>query len=265
MIREFGRIYTETLGSGPDVVLVHGFGMHSGVWRDFAALLAERFRVTLLDLPGHGRSGMIADFTLDGAGRALLEVAPKRAHWLGWSLGATIGLHLANRYPERIATLAMLAGSARFVRGDDWPCAMEPELLSQFGSDMLADYQNTLMRFLGLQTWGLEDARSVVKRLREAVGECRPPEENALRAGLAILATADLRRALSTLRPPLLLLLGGRDRLVPAAAGRAMQALARSAELHVLDRAAHVPFLTHAGDCASLVLDFWRRHDEATG
>jgi pimeloyl-[acyl-carrier protein] methyl ester esterase len=264
MTREFGRIHAETMGSGRDVVLVHGWGMHSGVWRDFAALLAHRFRVTLLDLPGHGRSGMISDLTLDGVGQALLQAAPERAHWLGWSLGAAIGLYLADRYPERVMSLVMLAGSARFVRGTDWPCAMEAERLSQFGTDMMRDYRNTLLRFLGLQTWGLEDPRTVLKQLRERVAECAPPELDALRATLAILNTVDLRGALPTLRQPLLLIMGRRDGLAPASAGPAMQALAASAELHVLEGAAHVPFLTHPAECASLLTNFWRRHDEAT-
>jgi len=265
MTRAYGRIHSETFGRGPNVVLVHGWGMHAGVWREFAGLLAHRFRVTLLDLPGHGRSGMIADAGLDGMGRSLLRAAPERAHWLGWSLGATIGLHLATHHPERVASLCMLAGNARFVRGEDWPHAMDPQLLSQFAANMVSDYQNTLARFLSLQTWGLEDARSVLRQLRESVAECEPPDELALRAGLVILNATDLRAALPGLQPPLLILQGGRDRLAPVGAGAAMQALAGSAELHILDAAAHVPFVTQAGECAAVIMDFWRRHDAATG
>lgn len=263
MIRVPGRIHAETMGSGPAVVMVHGWGMHGGVWRDFAERLARDFHVTLVDLPGHGRSGMIQDFTLDGVGQALLNVAPERAHWLGWSLGATLGLHLASRCRERVASLVMLAGNARFVRATDWPHAMDPALLSQFATDMMRDYHATLMRFLALQTWGLEEGRAIVKQLRERVSECDMPDEAALRAGLKILSTADLRDVLSSLRPPLMMLQGGRDRLAPAGSGPAMQALATTAELHVLATAAHVPFLTHAGECASLISDFWRRHHDA--
>jgi len=38
------------------VVLVHGWGMHSGVWEDVAEALIDHHRVTVLDLPGHGYS-----------------------------------------------------------------------------------------------------------------------------------------------------------------------------------------------------------------
>ena len=49
-------LHVETFGSGPDLVLLHGWGMHGGVWGDFALRLAERYRVHVIDLPGHGFS-----------------------------------------------------------------------------------------------------------------------------------------------------------------------------------------------------------------
>jgi pimeloyl-[acyl-carrier protein] methyl ester esterase len=257
--RQTGILYSETFGSGPEVVMVHGWGMHSGVWRGFAHRLAKDFRVTLIDLPGHGRSGMIDDYTLDGIGDALLKVAPVRAHWLGWSLGALCSLFIAGSNPERQASLTMMAGNARFTQGEDWPCAMDLTLMSRFAEDLMADYHRTLMQFLGLQTWGLEHAREVLKDLKAHVAECDEPDEAALRAGLNILCTDDLRGLLPDLRVPLLLLLGSRDRLAPPAAGQAMQSLSRAAELQVLQGAAHTPFLSHSKECARLLADFWRR------
>jgi pimeloyl-[acyl-carrier protein] methyl ester esterase len=260
MSRIEGIIHAETFGAGDDVVLVHGWGMHSGVWRSFARRCADSFRVTLIDLPGHGRSGMIPDFTIAGVGQALLAVAPERAHWLGWSLGAEIALGIASLAPERLTSLTMMAGTARFTRADDWPCAMDVTMMSRFAGDLMKDYHRTLMQFLGLQTWGLEHAREVLKELKAHVAECDEPEEAALRAGLDILRNDDLRSLLPELRIPLLLLLGGRDRLAPPAAGEAMRALAPLAELQVLTNSAHTPFLSHADECLSLLLDFWRRH-----
>lgn len=254
-------LYTETHGAGPDVVFVHGWGMHSGVWRDFALVLARDFRVTLIDLPGHGRSATISDFGLPGLARALSDVAPERAHWVGWSLGAEIALYLADRYPERVSSLAMVAGNARFASSPDWPHAMDAELLERFATEMMEDHHATLMKFLSLQTMGLENARAALKMLRERVEECDEPAEDALRAGLDILRSADLRPHLARLRRPLLLLMGARDRLVPPAAGSDMLALAQSADLHILEGAAHVPFLTHEEECVNRLAEFWRRHD----
>lgn len=263
MKREFGKLRTHTIGQGPDLAMVHGWGMHSGVWRDFAEGFAKDFRVTLIDLPGHGCSGMVPEFSLEGAGRALLEAAPARAHWLGWSLGAKISLYVASRWPERVASLAMLAGNARFSRGEDWPCAMDLTLLQSFAQDLMSDYRETMTRFLGLQTWGLDNGREMLRTLRARVEECEDPVPEALLAGLDILRTVDLRQELTELTPPLLLLLGERDRLASPAAGDAMRSLARNAELHVLTGASHTPFLTHPEACSEILADFWRRHHES--
>lgn len=256
-IRE--TIHSEVFGEGPDVVFVHGWGMHSGVWRAFAKHFAKDFRVTLLDLPGHGRSGMIADYSLSGVAQALATKAPARAHWVGWSLGAKVSLQWAALQPERVASLTLLAGNARFSRSEDWPCGMDLSLLSRFAEDLIVDYQRTLIQFLGLQTWGLEHQRDVLKCLKESVFECAEPEAAALQAGLDILRTADLRAELTRLQLPLLLLLGSRDRLAPPAAGEAMSKLAVNCEWHVLEGAAHTPFHSHAEQCSALLAEFWSR------
>lgn len=260
MSRPRGILYSETFGAGPDVVMVHGWGMHSGVWRVFAHQLATDFRITLIDLPGHGRSGMIDDYSLDGVGKALLAVAPEQAHWLGWSLGATIALQVAGGYPERLKSLTMMAGNARFAQAEDWPCAMDHALMERFANDLIKDYHNTLMQFLTLQTWGLDHARETLRDLKAHVAECDEPEEAALRSGLDILRTEDLRGLLPCLSVPLLILLGARDRLAPRSVGDAMLGLSGGAELHVLEGASHTPFLSHPGECLALLTDFWRGH-----
>ncbi len=78
-------LYSHTLGSGPDVVLLHGWGMHSGVWEDVVEGLLDHHRVTLLDLPGHGYSRASGSgHTLDDLAAAVLAIAPPRAAWVGW-------------------------------------------------------------------------------------------------------------------------------------------------------------------------------------
>ena len=56
------KIHIETFGTGQPIVLVHGWAMHTGIWRDFAITLSNFYRVICVDLPGHGRSEAIADF-----------------------------------------------------------------------------------------------------------------------------------------------------------------------------------------------------------
>ena len=85
------KIYTEIFGSGKPIVLVHGWAMHSGIWRAFAQELATHYKVTLVDLPGHGRSVAMSPFTLESVSKALVDAMPDEpCCWLGWSLGAAV-------------------------------------------------------------------------------------------------------------------------------------------------------------------------------
>ena len=67
-------IHHETIGSGPDVVLVHGLTDSSGSWGPIPAMLAEQYRVTTLDLRGMGRSGDAGDYTAEGMARDVAAV-----------------------------------------------------------------------------------------------------------------------------------------------------------------------------------------------
>jgi haloacetate dehalogenase len=52
-----GTVYVEEGGSGPAVLLLHGFPETSAMWHEIAPLLAQDFRVLAADLPGYGQSG----------------------------------------------------------------------------------------------------------------------------------------------------------------------------------------------------------------
>ncbi len=116
------KIHQQTYGKGKSIVMVHGWAMHSGIWRDFAQQLAQDYQVTCIDLPGHGRSERIDSFTLDRISETLVNaVSNESSCWLGWSLGATVVLDLARRYPERVNSLILLAGNPAFIQSAHWP------------------------------------------------------------------------------------------------------------------------------------------------
>lgn len=260
MSRRTPGLYTETFGTGPDLVMIHGWAMHGGVWRDFAGRLAERVRVTLIDLPGHGRSGDLADFSLDTVADALVAAAPARAYWLGWSLGAVLAVASAERHPGRVRGLVLMAGSPRFIAAPDWP-GVAPSALERVAQELEANYGATLKRFIGLQTFGLDNARQLVKQIGAALDECEPPAIEALRGGLNLLREADLRAALAHAAGPALAVLGAHDRLVPKEAGAALRALVPGMEVCLLPAAAHLPFATHPDATAASILDFIARHE----
>jgi pimeloyl-[acyl-carrier protein] methyl ester esterase len=235
--------------------MLHGWAMHSGLWRDFAGRFADRFRVTLIDLPGHGRSGPTDDYALDALLAMLAAVAPPSAHWLGWSLGALVAIGMAQAHTGRVRSLVLLAGSPRFTEGKGWP-GISSAMLAQMTENLEQDYPATLKRFIGLQTHGHPDARALTRQIQERLDDCPPPAPSALRGGLALLEQVDLRAALAGSALPALAILGHHDRLTPRALIPPLRRLNPLLRVHELPHAAHLPFLTNPDATAALILAF---------
>lgn len=239
-------LHSSVRGSGPDLVLVHGWGMNGTVWEPLAAALAHRYRVLVPDLPGHGQSPYQSHRSrlVDWADECL-EAAPAIAVWMGWSLGGSVVLEAALRAPQKVRALVLVAATPRFIQGPGWPHAMPVETLAQFRDALVKDPAATLDRFLSLQARGDEDARNLLRTLRGRLVQQPAADAAALDAGLGLLRNTDLRGHLPALRQPSLWLFGRRDTLVPWRCSEALSGLLPAARAEVIRGAAHAPFLSH--------------------
>ncbi|HEV2109947.1 MAG TPA: pimeloyl-ACP methyl ester esterase BioH [Gammaproteobacteria bacterium] len=242
-----GGLYMETRGRGPELVLLHGWGLHGGVWDTLMPRLTARFRVTRVDLPGHGLSrGTAMSAELGAAAQQLLVAVPADAVWLGWSLGGLLALRAALDAPENMRALILANTTPRFITATDWPHAMPPEQLQEFALGLQQDYRETLLRFLSLQVRGDEAARASLRQLREALFARGEPDTVSLAAGLELLRRSDLRAELARISMPTLVIAGGYDRLTPPGAGEAMARAIPGARHALIAKSAHAPFISHA-------------------
>jgi pimeloyl-ACP methyl ester carboxylesterase len=101
-------------GSGEPVVLLHGIFAEKDHWVEFARPLTSRYRVIAFDLPGFGESSRLPSQTYDYAAQVerlkkLLDALDvQKAHLAGNSMGGTIAVLFAVRYPERVASVAFI-------------------------------------------------------------------------------------------------------------------------------------------------------------
>lgn len=236
--------------------MLHGWGLHSGIWGEFAPRLEASFRVTRVDLPGHGRSQWQGATLLDEWLAAVLAVVPTPAVWLGWSLGGLLATRAAITAPGNVTALVTLASSPCFVRKPGWQSAMLPALLETFSAELGKDFEGTLTRFLSLQVRGSEHASAVLKTLRTTLLAQGTPDSAALVAGLEILRATDVRPGMQAIDCPILMIMGERDTLVPVHAGRETQGLCRDARLEVIGGAGHAPFLAAPDAVAERINNF---------
>ena len=238
-----------------DVLLLHGWGFSAGVWEDLARRLAPRFRVHTPDLPGYGAMPACAPYTLEAIAGAVARAAPRRCHVVGWSLGGEVALAWARRAPHQVRRLALIATTPCFTSKPGWPCATAPAVLREFGRSLAADRAGTLARFVAAQAKGDARARQFASVLKESSERNTP--DSVLAAGLAVLSSADLRRELSRVKQPALVMHGARDRIVPVMAGRRLAAALPEARFELLRACAHAPFLSQPAQTAKLLRAFF--------
>jgi pimeloyl-[acyl-carrier protein] methyl ester esterase len=176
-------LHCDHYGRGPALVLVHGWGMHGGLMRSFAEQLGAHFHVNVIDLPGHGNSPWQNANTLHDWAQQVLDAVPASAYWIGWSLGGLVALAAAQRDPQRVRGLMLMASTPKFVAAPDWPCAVDAKVFEQFASHLDADAEKTLARFLALQVRGTDRSGELLRRLRQDL-KTRPPANNNEPAGL---------------------------------------------------------------------------------
>ncbi len=240
-------------GSGPDLVMLHGWGMHSAVWADWVESLASDYRVHCVDLPGHGSSDNVADDTLEVWASEVMRVVPEGAWWLGWSLGGLLAQQAAHLFPGALRGLVLVAGTPRFVTGNDWPHGVDREVFAQFALQLEDDPERTLTRFLALQVRGAQDSAATLRQLRSRLQQRPPARSDALSSGLKLLSQSDLRKSTAALNLPIYWLLGERDTLVSPAMTDEL-----GGDFHIVPGAGHAPFLSHQDECMACLNDWLR-------
>jgi len=289
------RLYTEVRGSGPALVLLHGWGLNLRVWDGLTAALSERFRIIAVDLPGHGRSNWMPERSslAEQAAQVAETVGAITAECslLGWSLGGQIALQLAAARSSRKAAspepaiavdrsavdpiaadrggvgrvavsgvsvdrLVLIAATPRLTASPDWPHGAPPERLAAQALGLETDYQRTVGDFLELQVRGSAGGAAALEELRAALFAHGYPSVAALARGLDLLRETDLRPLLPGITLPALVIAGQYDRVTMPAATHALADSLPNARYVEIRRAAHAPFLSHLPELSTLISDF---------
>jgi pimeloyl-ACP methyl ester carboxylesterase len=230
-----GRAFDSTL---PAVVLLHGAGFDHSTWALHSRWFAHHgFAVLAPDLPGRGRSAgpaltsiaAMADWTV-----ALLGAADaKPAHLIGHSMGSLIALETAARHPDHVGALSLIGTAAAMTVGPDLLKAAEAneqaaiDMVSIWGLGFAAELGGSLAPGL----WMHGSAQATLKR-------CAP---GVLFNDLAACnAYQDALASAARIKVPTTLILGEKDMMTPAKAGKALAAAIPEARIIVVPGAGHM-------------------------
>ncbi|PKH02413.1 pimeloyl-[acyl-carrier protein] methyl ester esterase [Psychromonas sp. MB-3u-54] len=250
-------VYCRVLGEGPDLILLHGWGVNSAVWNPVLEGLSAHFRVHLIDLPGFGNSEELAEYSLDTIVERIMERVPEQSIWCGWSLGGLIASHACYLYPDKIAKLIQVCTSPKFVGDELWP-GVETIVFENFKSGLLKNANKTLARFIGIQAMGCQSARKDTLILKKLLTDTKQASLRALSEGLDLLSESDLRMEFVQIRLPCLSIFGQFDGLVPIETSVAMQQLLPDSLQKVFMYSSHAPFVSEPEEFIDNIISFSR-------
>jgi len=248
-------VHVEKIGQGPALVLVHGWGLNSGVWAQVQMSLAENFTLYCVDLPGFGHSEQRVNSNIEAWAKSVAQVIEEPAVWLGWSLGGLVATQVALDFPQQVKGLITVASSPRFSENTQWP-GIKSEVMTMFTKQLATNFSLTLERFLAIQAMGSDSAKRDIKALKAVLDERPLPQQQSLHDGLLLLNDVDLREALKNIEQPFLRIYGRLDSLVPSKVISLVDELSPKSEKVIFKKASHAPFISHGDEFIAVVKDF---------
>lgn len=254
------RLFATTIGTGPDVILLHPTPVHHAFWLPVAERLSDRYRLTLVDLRGHGQStagtGVITMARLAEDTHAILRALKiQQAAFIGCSIGSYALYEYWRRFPQEVAALVFACGKPqpdaeanREARRTSMQAAQQPGGLEKF-FDRMAD---TLVG---------TTARQHRPEVRAAARDMMNPVslEAMLAVQQGLMERPDSVPTLKTIAVPVCAIAGGED---PGSTPSQMHGIAEQApdaEFHLLEDAGHFAPFEQPRKVAALIGDFLDR------
>jgi pimeloyl-ACP methyl ester carboxylesterase len=249
-------------GSGPAVVLIHGFASSLYTWKDVIRLLAPERDVLALDLPGFGQSDQPPDLAFEDLPRAVLglmdQLGVERAALVGNSMGGGTAALVAARRPERVTAL-VLVDSAGFHRDESEHPGVVRLVRSSLGP--LAAHLPFRRLFVegALRQVFVDDTQVTDERVAEYLAPLlRSGAFPSIRSLLASFAAHPdaLREALPEIEAPTLVIWGRQDAWIPLDHADRFVETIPGARKVVLDGCGHMPQAERPQDVGRLLRGF---------
>ncbi|MFH1118847.1 MAG: alpha/beta hydrolase [Bacteroidota bacterium] len=251
-------IHYRTTGAGPWVVLLHGFLESVEIWDDFAIKLEKDFSVLMVDLPGHGRSGVVNEVhSMVLMAESVLTVMDhlKIDSYCvcGHSMGGYVGMEMASIQPANIKGVVLFHSHA----APDDDVAQEnrrrtinivklnrTNFIHQFIPDLFAEENKERLE----DEIEILTNRSASTSVKSVIAAIQGMMER--KGTLGFLMSTEI---------PFLFVIGKNDSRMPYNKLMAQAMLPSHAEIVLLDKVGHMGFLEAPEKTLPLVADFFRR------
>jgi pimeloyl-ACP methyl ester carboxylesterase len=242
-------------GSGPALVLLHGFSLDSRSWRPQLEGLSDSFTVIAWDAPGAGESQDppvsfgIGDWA-DALAAVLDAAGVRQAHVVGLSWGGLLAQEFYRRHRSRLRSLILVDTYAGWT-GSLTAGIAEQRLQAALNDSTLAPGDFVQKYLPGM--FSDKAADDILRELGAIMADFHP-------AGFRLMATAlaraDMREFLANINIPTLLIWGDSDKRAPLSVGQAMRDAIPGARLEVIRAAGHLTNVERPNEFNDIVRNF---------
>jgi 3-oxoadipate enol-lactonase len=255
------EIAYEDVGSGPPVVLLHGYPFNRAMWREQLEQLSQNHRVIAPDLRGHGESEVapgpatMEDMARDVAGLMDLRQIP-RAAIVALSMGGYVTLEFYRLFPSRVRALVLADTRAQgdTEEGKQNRAAQAEKAMAE-GMEAIA--YAMLPKLLAPET--VAKRPEIVRRVRDMMVQTKP--EGAVAALHGMAQRRDQRPMLSSISAPALVIVGSEDTLTPREDSELIHREIGGSRLKIIDGAAHVSNIERPEEFNDALLNFLRDNE----
>ncbi len=243
------------VGTGPTVVLVHGYPLDGGMWSGVARILATQFRVIKPDLPGRAENPVPAEGSIDSYAdflESILLSSPGPAGVAGFSMGGYVALALARRRPETLKALALVDTRAG-VDDEAGRAKREEAIAAVRATGPQAAVDAMLPKLLSPEALGRKD---LVERVRRTI--LRQTPETLVSDLAAMRDRSDSTDFLRDIGVPTLVVAGELDAITPPAPAREMAAAIPGGRYVEIPGAGHLSPVERPRAVAAALSEFFK-------
>jgi len=245
--------------SAMPILFVHGFPFSHVMWKRQLSEVSQLYRAIAYDIRGHGES-YVGDgqYTIEGHVDDLISLLDflkiEKSVIVGLSMGGYIALRALERNPGRFLAAALC--DTRSEADTNENKLKRAEGIKGVKRDGSAQFADAFVKGV-FASDTFKQNPEVVEEIRTIIARTTPLGI----AGtlLALASRTDTTASLSSIRIPMLILVGEHDATTPPSASQSLHARIPGSELHLIPRAAHMSNLENPEEFNKHLLTFLRR------
>ena len=256
------NIFYRSIGKGKRVMLLHGFSEDGSIWNNQIAFLKNHCRLLIPDIPGSGRSALIADGNIETYAEVIKAILVddflqsgyeglEEVTIIGHSMGGYIALAFAEKYPHLLPAFGLFHSTA-FADNEEKKLARAKAIHFIKDKGSLPFLQTSIP---GLFTQAFaEQHATVINELIHRAKEFSP--EALVQYYEAMIQRPDRTSVLKTFPGPILFIIGEKDNVIPLESSLRQCYLPAQAHIHIIEKSAHMGMLEEPQKSNLILYDF---------